>query len=235
MRLSPGLHTKGWIGLLVGTAIAVFLFSCGGGGGGLLPDTSGAGSNTGGNTGGNTAGNTGGNTGGTQSGNGGGTGIGSGGSTGGSGSNSYFDAAGRTTSFGIPAGLTGTISVGQQLFSSSCAGCHASGKDGRNFPTVMSAMNMSMMSGLNMTQQQMADIVAYLNRNVVPPPSSAGGNTGGGTGNSGDSPGGGTGSGGATGGGSGSGSGSGSSGDGESTGGDDSGSGGGETEGGGGD
>ena len=92
-----------------------------------------------------------------------------------------FDAQGNTSMFGIPAGMMGNVTAGQAVWSGSCTNCHATGsKDGLGYSTLQSALNISAMSGLNVTSQQMADLVAYLNRNNSG--SSAGGGTGSGGG-----------------------------------------------------
>lgn len=75
-----------------------------------------------------------------------------------------FDSQGNTTLFGIPAGLKGNISRGASLWSANCAGCHDS-KDNRTFGDVVNSYGISAMSGLNLSNAQTADLVAYLNRN----------------------------------------------------------------------
>ena len=70
------------------------------------------------------------------------------------------------TGFGIPAGMSGSISAGQQIYSNNCAACH-SNKDGSSFGTVQSAIaNVGSMRGIKLTQQELADLTAYLNRNA---------------------------------------------------------------------
>jgi mono/diheme cytochrome c family protein len=72
-----------------------------------------------------------------------------------------------TSSFGIPAGLTGTVATGESLFAQTCTGCHAS-LGARNYPQLAAAMSIPAMSSLNLSQQQLADLTAYLNRASIP-------------------------------------------------------------------
>jgi mono/diheme cytochrome c family protein len=103
---------------------------------------------------------------------------------------SYFDNKGSTGAFGIPDGVTGSISAGQAIIASTCSGCHGSGQnlaalDYSRFTATLQAVPA--MRALPLTQQDIADLVAWLNRNAPPPPSNTGGgtpppsNTGGGT------------------------------------------------------
>lgn len=81
-----------------------------------------------------------------------------------------FDASGNTSSFGIPAGLSGNISAGQGRFTQSCKGCHATDK-GTNlaFPRLKAAVQGAPMFLTSITDQQISDLVAYLNRTNIPP------------------------------------------------------------------
>lgn len=135
MRLGLSLRTRAWLGLLAG-AMAMLLFSCGGLGSSALPNPD-DGNNPGA--------------------------VDNGGSTGGT--SSAFDANGNTSSFGIPMGMMGNITAGQAVWNGTCATCHGSDtKDGLNYSGLQSVLTVRAMSHLNMMNQQMADLVAYLNR-----------------------------------------------------------------------
>jgi hypothetical protein len=114
----------------------------------------------------------------------------SGGNTG-----SFFDAKGSTSAFGIPAGLNGTVSAGQTVFSASCSGCHGSGSalPLLAFDALKAKMQTGPMAGITLTDQQIADLTAWLNRSATPPPSTGGGTPNPGTGGTGGAPGVGTG------------------------------------------
>lgn len=75
-----------------------------------------------------------------------------------------FDANGNTTKFGIPGGLVGNISSGGSVWSSKCTGCHGSEKTNRSYSQLKSAMGIPEMRGLNLSNQQLANLTAYLNR-----------------------------------------------------------------------
>lgn len=81
-----------------------------------------------------------------------------------------FDSSGNTTSFNIPAGIVGNITSGQTQFGQTCFGCHGADR-GTNydFPTLFAAVNGPPMFLSSLTQQQVANLVAYLNRTNIPP------------------------------------------------------------------
>jgi hypothetical protein len=101
------------------------------------------------------------------------------GTTGGNATQSLFDAQGGTSAFGIPSGTTGTISAGQQVFSASCAGCHGGGLPALSFSELKGKLALSPMSGISLSEQQIADLTAWLNRSTTPPPSTGDTGTGG--------------------------------------------------------
>jgi hypothetical protein len=77
-----------------------------------------------------------------------------------------FDGSGNTSGFGIPFMTSGNITAGENFFNSTCTGCHAVGdKDNRDYPALETALTIPAMSGLALTAQNRADVVAYLNRN----------------------------------------------------------------------
>ena len=77
---------------------------------------------------------------------------------------------GNTTSFNIPTGITGNITAGQTQFSQTCFGCHGADR-GTNYdyPTLFAAVNGPPMYLSSLTVQQIANVVAYLNRTNIPP------------------------------------------------------------------
>lgn len=83
---------------------------------------------------------------------------------------SCYDSQRNTSCFGIPSGVIGNEIRGQTLFQS-CAGCHSGSADGgrrnRPYPELTNALatipQMRPFEG-SFTQQDIADIVAYLNR-----------------------------------------------------------------------
>ena len=79
-------------------------------------------------------------------------------------SNGSFDANGNTTKFGIPAGLVGTKNRGASVWNNSCSGCHGN-KDNRSYSQIINSYSIPSMLGLNLSNAQTADVVAYLNRN----------------------------------------------------------------------
>lgn len=83
---------------------------------------------------------------------------------------SYFDAEGCTSSFGIPAGQQGSISAGQAVYENRCAMCHGDGAKLRamSYHTYKRRLAIPGMSGIELEQQELADVVAWLNRNEVP-------------------------------------------------------------------
>ncbi len=75
------------------------------------------------------------------------------------------DSSGNTTAFGIPAGLTGNTNTGGTTFHSVCSGCHIVDK-GVNFTftALKQAVMGSPMFIPSLSDQQFADLTAYLNR-----------------------------------------------------------------------
>jgi hypothetical protein len=77
-----------------------------------------------------------------------------------------FDADGNTSEFGIPNGLKGNISAGRRVWSRVCTDCHLSEKTGKSYGDIQRARRtVPDMRGLQVSNQQVADVVAYLNRN----------------------------------------------------------------------
>jgi hypothetical protein len=83
---------------------------------------------------------------------------------------SNFDALGNVTekgkvTFGIPSQLSGNVTTGKNVSRSFCSGCHSE-KVNRTYPELDAAIRKSPMlyDESNMTRQELADIVAYLNR-----------------------------------------------------------------------
>ena len=75
-----------------------------------------------------------------------------------------FDANGNTTKFGIPAGMSGNINSGAPIWSGSCSGCHGSEKTNRTFGQIKSSLSIPAMAGVRLSDPQVANLVAYLNR-----------------------------------------------------------------------
>jgi hypothetical protein len=76
-----------------------------------------------------------------------------------------FDDAGNTTAFGIPDGLIGNIDRGRSVWSGDCKVCHAKEKSNKSYPQVKSAFRREpQMRNLKVSDQKIADVVAYLNR-----------------------------------------------------------------------
>lgn len=74
-----------------------------------------------------------------------------------------FDASGNTTKFGIPAGMTGNVSAGAAVQSSSCGGCHGE-KQSRSFGQIKGSLSIGAMSFIKLSDPQIANLTAYLNR-----------------------------------------------------------------------
>lgn len=74
------------------------------------------------------------------------------------------DGSGNTTSFGIPSGLTGNKSRGSSEWNSACISCHSSPKRGKSYSAIRSSLSSEpSMLGLRETDQEVADLAAYLN------------------------------------------------------------------------
>lgn len=75
-----------------------------------------------------------------------------------------------TSAFGIPDGITGTVSDGETLFADNCAVCHGSSLGPKTFDQIKAALaSVSAMSSLSLTDQEIANITMYLNRDSIPP------------------------------------------------------------------
>lgn len=79
---------------------------------------------------------------------------------------SNFDSAGNTSSFGIPTGLKGNITQGAAVWSGQCLSCHATEKTNRSYGQIKASIRVVPdMRSLQTTNQQIAHVTAYLNRN----------------------------------------------------------------------
>jgi hypothetical protein len=79
---------------------------------------------------------------------------------------SLYDANGNTTAFGIPKGMSGNISAGRVVWNGQCKSCHAVEKLNRVYGQIKASLRIiPTMIGLPVSNQQVADCVAYLNRN----------------------------------------------------------------------
>ena len=79
-----------------------------------------------------------------------------------------FDQNGDTTSFDIPAGLSGNTSRGSTVYTQRCRGCHsnAPAEKGTNsaFNNLKASIAAAPMGITNISDASLADLVAYLNR-----------------------------------------------------------------------
>jgi|GEM_PF-3921682 len=81
-----------------------------------------------------------------------------------------FDDNGNVTerghaTFGIPANLSANILDGSAVFRKyTCTGCHIEGGAGFDFPRLTSVFRIAPMNSFGVTQAEIADLVAYLNR-----------------------------------------------------------------------
>lgn len=76
-----------------------------------------------------------------------------------------FDADGNTSAFGIPSGLSGNISRGRNIWGAQCLSCHTVEKTNRTYGQIKSSLrNQPSMTFLSLSNQQIADLTAYLNR-----------------------------------------------------------------------
>lgn len=76
-----------------------------------------------------------------------------------------FDSEGNTSAFGIPSGLKGNINAGRTVWTSTCQSCHAAEKTNRSYgQTKASVRVVPDMQALQLTNQQIAHVTAYLNR-----------------------------------------------------------------------
>ncbi len=86
-----------------------------------------------------------------------------------------FDSQGNTTAFGIPAPLVGNITAGQSQYTTTCATCHlpaggvrGAGMDFGKLKTAFSTnlfMNGTYGGPVNLSDQQIANVVAYVRKN----------------------------------------------------------------------
>lgn len=75
------------------------------------------------------------------------------------------DENGNTSAFGIPDGLTGNITAGSNTFQSVCSSCHVVDKGvGYTYQQLVQAVTGSPMFITNLSNQQFANLVAYLNQ-----------------------------------------------------------------------
>ena len=82
----------------------------------------------------------------------------------------WYDGSGDTAGFGIPDGLAGNLAAGQTSFETSCAGCHSGGKDNRTYQQFKDALaNVPAMASLTLSDQEVADVTAYSNRDNTDP------------------------------------------------------------------
>ena len=77
---------------------------------------------------------------------------------------SNFDSNGNTTKFGIPPGLVGNISRGTSVWDTNCKRCHGSDKVNRSYSRIKSALLLPVMASVKVSDPEVADAVAYLNR-----------------------------------------------------------------------
>ena len=82
-------------------------------------------------------------------------------------SGANFDSACSTQSFGIPSPLRGNIDAGASYFAISCSGCHGLRGSGFTYPQLQASVTGPLMRITNVTNQQYADMVAYLNSTSV--------------------------------------------------------------------
>lgn len=75
--------------------------------------------------------------------------------------NQYFDAAGNTALFGIPANLVGNIGRGTTLNTNRCVSCHTERGQGMTFSQLKAAVTGPKMNITNITDAQYADLIAY--------------------------------------------------------------------------
>ena len=85
-----------------------------------------------------------------------------------------FDEDGNTNCFGIPSGLTGSISSGRDVWRNTCKSCHPSeggddelneGRPPKSFQQISIALStVELMLDLNVSQQERADVTAFRNR-----------------------------------------------------------------------
>lgn len=90
--------------------------------------------------------------------------------------NEYFDASGNTLLFGIPTPYVGNIGQGQAMITLACSGCHTERGTGHTFAQIKSAVTGPLMNIQSISDQQFANLAAYLNRSFAaqncgtPPP-----------------------------------------------------------------
>jgi len=83
-----------------------------------------------------------------------------------------FDSAGNVTAsgktnFGIPSNFNANTEAGRQVWTADCRGCHSSEKIGRSYSFYKSAVRASPMFITDQTDQNIADITAYLRRSEL--------------------------------------------------------------------
>ncbi len=82
--------------------------------------------------------------------------------------NQYFDTNGDTTQFEIPVGLMGNMTRGADFFTTNCNFCHSERGTNFTFPQIKTAVIGPLMNIQSVTDQQYADLAAYLNRAMAP-------------------------------------------------------------------
>jgi hypothetical protein len=87
------------------------------------------------------------------------------------GAKALFSSDGSTSAFGIPQGVRGNVNAGQGLYDISCATCHGDGSKlrGVSYHTFQRRLKTGAMEGLPLSEQEAADIVAWLNRTSTQP------------------------------------------------------------------
>ncbi|MBX7138465.1 MAG: hypothetical protein K1X83_10825 [Oligoflexia bacterium] len=80
-----------------------------------------------------------------------------------------FDSQGNTSQFSIPVGLSGNINLGASQYTQTCSGCHGMTDRGAllNFTQLKTAVTGAPMFLTALTNQQLANLTAYLNRAQV--------------------------------------------------------------------
>jgi len=77
-----------------------------------------------------------------------------------------FNANGDTTQFDIPSGITGNVNRGLIVYNQNCSGCHGNTDKGVNllFTRLKSTLAAAPMFITNISDPDLSDLVAYLNR-----------------------------------------------------------------------
>jgi mono/diheme cytochrome c family protein len=77
-----------------------------------------------------------------------------------------FGTSARQNRYGIPASLEGSVEAGQNVYEISCAACHenAFALPATTFQGFKRRQRTGAMSGMQLSDQEIADIVVWLNR-----------------------------------------------------------------------